>query len=232
VNNSSDPSNSNQEQGKNILFAKASDVLSSPAKDFHCMILDGKETKNKEEIKRIINIYMGSVKEEGISGFSEDIDSAYDPFSCYFVSYNNNNDILCFVRIVFKNRGTNLPLESGTIADKDYRHVVNETNSVELTTFWAKDFYAFEQLLRTSIVFLFDQNIQKVYSTKELGEKKLNSVYRRLGLKRNNPPLENIYYQDYGRYINGALKPIIWEIYEGERKRLEYLKNKLVPLAA
>lgn len=212
---------------QNILFLKTNDVLASHMENLSCEIIDGSNSKNEEIIRKIREIYAESLKEDNILGFSEKIDIIFDPFSYYFVS-KKDEEILCFVRLVFKTQKNRLPLEYGMIEGKNTKHVIKENNAVELTTFWAKDFYAFEFLSRKAINFLYNMDVVKVYSTKELGERKLRSVYRRLGLIRGNPQMENIYYPDYGRLDRfGFFKPIIWEIFEGSRSRIEFLSNKI-----
>lgn len=135
-----------------------------------CEILDTSNPDNKIQIHNIKKIYIESLLEEGIIGFSEEIDNIFDPFSYYFVS-KVDDEILCFVRIIFKTPKNKLPLEMGTIVGKDYGHTIKEDRFVELTTFWAKDFYAFELLSRKAIEFVYNMGVVKVYSTKELGEK-------------------------------------------------------------
>lgn len=166
------------------------------------------------------------LKKDGIVGFSYEIDASFDPYSLYFLA-QRGEDMVAFLRMVFKSPKNKLPMETALINSNTRVSNVDEVESVELTTFWCKDFLSLEPLARTSFKCLYDKQIKKVYSTKEFGENRIGSIYKKLGLERSKVT-EKFYYPTYGRLDDaGHFKPIVWEPYEGDKSRIDFVVNRL-----
>ena len=211
-------------KNENILFKKQG-ISNKLDKNISCKILDPNVSGNTSKIAEIKRIFVGSLQEIGIGGFSYEIDKVFDSYSLYFIA-EDENEIVSFLRMVFKSPLNKLPIETGYIIDTNAFHVINEHKSVELTTFWCKDFLSLEPLARMSFEYLYKAGIKNVYSTKEVGEKKIGSIYRRLGLKPSDS-LKKIYYPTYGRVDKeGSFIPIVWQIYEGDKERINFIAKK------
>ncbi|MCP4049572.1 MAG: hypothetical protein GY730_02550 [bacterium] len=64
---------------------------------------------------------------------------------------------------------------------------------------------------------------EKVFSIREKNTTHLQSVYERVGLIKDI--LADVYFPAYGKKVNGAFEPIVWEIYSFDKDWLEILKK-------
>ncbi len=226
-------------------------VLKTHDNNFHCFQLAG-NTPNRSTLNEFKQFVKKKNEKGGYKGFSIKIDDKFDQDSQYFFTRNNKGIIVATSRVTERTPEGILPFEMGYKPDgSQYRiddNVVSSKRLGDINSFGAswqyvippgrpmwfemalaalsinkrKRFPGFAILFSSLGAHVKSRGIEKVYCLLDEKNPQIAQVYTSAGFKPSAEFDEPIHFNDYGKEINGTIKPTQWHIMEMDSDTISY----------